>query len=365
MLRILVTDGDNKHSIAIGRFLKNDIHDIYLIAHTRKRSLFARFYKCFDSLIEGVPLQEALTTAKIDMVIPVGGESVLIVNAQARDKAVLPPPPSLGICYDKFRTVRFAEELGVPVPRTVLLNCLEDVETVSMTFPCVVKPACEVDNKFVFYADKRDDLAKAIKAAFSMLGDIPRGGVLVQERVPGIGSGFFCLYDLGLIKRVFMHRRIREWPLTGGASTAARAIDDPRLESLGRQLMDGLHWHGVAMVEFKYDTVQDRYVLMEINGKFWGSAELSLTAGVNFAAGLVRIFRGEKLDFEKNYNTSIEFYWPLDDDLLALAKSRQLRRVREYFSPNARTNLFQSPIADLLKVAAFTRRVVLSARRPS
>jgi predicted ATP-grasp superfamily ATP-dependent carboligase len=362
MIRILITDADNKHSIAIATFLKQEIRDAFLIAHARTRSLFARFFKCFDSLIERVPLAEALMTTPIDMVIPVGGESVLIVDAQARDKAVLPPRPCLGICYDKSRTMRLAGELGIPVPRTVLLTSPEELDKDSIMFPCIVKSACEVDAKYVFYADDQDGLIVALKKGFSMLGSNPRGGVLIQEKVPGIGSGFFCLYDSGVIKRVFMHQRIREWPLTGGASTAARAIDDPRLESLGRRLMDALHWHGVAMAEFKYDAVRNSYVLIEVNAKFWGSVELSLTAGVNFPAGLVRIFRGEKLHFEKNYNRQMEFYWPLDNDLLALAKKRQLSRMRDYFSPNASTNLFQSPIVDLLKVAALTRKIVLPAR---
>jgi hypothetical protein len=102
MIRILITDADNKHSIAIATFLKQEIRDAFLIAHARTRSLFARFFKCFDSLIERVPLAEALTTTPIDMVIPVGGESVLIVDAQARGKAVLPPRPCLEICYVQY-----------------------------------------------------------------------------------------------------------------------------------------------------------------------------------------------------------------------------------------------------------------------
>jgi predicted ATP-grasp superfamily ATP-dependent carboligase len=51
-----------------------------------------------------------------------------------------------------------------------------------------------------------------------------------------------------------MHRRVREWPPTGGASAAAESVPHaPALEHAGTRLLDALEWHGVAMVEFKGD----------------------------------------------------------------------------------------------------------------
>ena len=44
---------------------------------------------------------------------------------------------------------------------------------------------------------------------------------------------------------------------------------------------------GVAMVEYRYDPASRRYVFMEINGRFWGSLQLAIDAGVDFPALLV------------------------------------------------------------------------------
>jgi predicted ATP-grasp superfamily ATP-dependent carboligase len=52
-------------------------------------------------------------------------------------------------------------------------------------------------------------------------------------------------------------------------------------------LLDDLHWHGVAMVEFKQDAADGLPKLMEINGRFWGSLQLAIDAGVDFPALLV------------------------------------------------------------------------------
>lgn len=67
-----------------------------------------------------------------------------------------------------------------------------------------------------------------------------------------------------------MHKRMREYPITGGSSTAAESMYDPELRDLGLTLLKALDWHGVAMVEFKKDSRDGKYKLMEINPKFWG-----------------------------------------------------------------------------------------------
>jgi hypothetical protein len=103
------------------------------------------------------------------------------------------------------------------------------------------------------------------------------------------------------------------------------------------------------MVEFRYSPAQHDFVLIEVNGKFWGSLELALSAGINFGADLVRLFRGERLLYSEAYDRDLEFYWPLDDDLLTLWCTRSLRRISDYWRPNAQTNLFQSLRADSLK----------------
>ena len=111
------------------------------------------------------------------------------------------------------------------------------------------------------------------------------------------------------------------------------------------------------MVEFKLDPRNGDFVLMEINGKFWGSLELALQAGVNFGADLVRLFRGERLD-ATDYDRDTRFYWPLDDDLLTLWKTHQLACIREYWRPNAHTNLGQSVRADFWKTGRLIKRLV-------
>jgi carbamoylphosphate synthase large subunit len=356
-MKVVITDCDYKHSIALQRHIRDALPDVHLVGHSPQSIRYARYYRYCQTYIPRAPLADVIRRRDIDMVIPVGATSVQTVCEVARDKAVLPLEHHLRICYDKSEATALAASLGIAVPRTVRLRHSSDAADVDMAFPCVVKSANEVEGKFVWYPRDRAELQIAVAEGLRQLG-LESSGVLVQEYVAGVGAGFFGLYQRGSLVRLFMHRRIREWPGSGGASTAARAIRDPALLRSGKAILDALQWHGVAMVEFKYRPEVGDYVFIEVNGKFWGSAELALSAGVNFGADLIRVYRGELLEYDDQYDDNCEFYWPLDGDLLALWCRGELGWIREYRRPAARTNLGQSLRADAIKTMGTAVKLV-------
>jgi hypothetical protein len=359
MFRVLVTDASYKNAIALASHIKRALPDVQVLGHDPSPRLarFARWYCCFDAVLTGMPLETALEMKRFDMVIPVGATSVLTTIKRCPDLAVLPARERVEICYDKYSSVQLARSVGVPTPETCLVRQLDETNKIPVSFPCVVKPSREAARlKRVDYCKNELELNSAVANQLCRLqGD---AHVLVQEFVNGKGCGFFALMDHGLPLRVFMHQRIREYPPSGGRSTAARALYSERLKALGLKLLSALQWHGVAMVEFKFSESIKDFQLIEINGKFWGSLELALSAGVNFGADLVRLFRGEKLAYSEEYDRAVEFYWPLDDDLLTLLKTRSLRRIADYWKANAHTNLFQSMRADTAKSLRLAKKII-------
>lgn len=79
-----------------------------------------------------------------------------------------------------------------------------------------------------------------------------------------------------------MHKRIRELYTMGGPSTCAISVYDPKLLDYGLKILGALNWHGIAMVEFKKDSKDGTFKLMEINPKFWGSLDLAIASGIDF-----------------------------------------------------------------------------------
>ena len=133
------------------------------------------------------------------------------------------------------------------------------------------------------------------------------------------------------VKAAFVHKRLREYPVTGGASTLRESVRHDTLRDMGEALLKALNWFGVAMVEFKIDPRDGTPRLMEINPRFWGSLALAIEAGVNFPYLLLKMARGEKFKPVERYETGKKCRWLLPGDLLHFIDNPQRARLQPPF----------------------------------
>lgn len=132
---------------------------------------------------------------------------------------------------DKQKTQTLAMSLGIPVPRTIYPESLETVKTSAsiLQFPVVIKQVCEGAEGKVVKAKSADELEPYYQSYLEKNGTGNGKLPMIQEHLTGEGVGFFALYQKGKCLQYFMHRRIREFPVSGGISTCAESIDDPEL----------------------------------------------------------------------------------------------------------------------------------------
>jgi predicted ATP-grasp superfamily ATP-dependent carboligase len=161
------------------------------------------------------------------------------------------------------------------------------------------------------------ELAEAGDAAFPLL---------VQQRIVGPGVGIFLLLWEGRVLATFAHRRIREKPPSGGVSVYRESIAaDPQLVARSRALLEHLGWCGVAMVEYKVDERTGTPYLMEVNGRFWGSLQLAVDAGVDFPVLLVAAATGAEPEPVPSYTTGVRLRWWWGDVDHLIARMRRSR----------------------------------------
>jgi predicted ATP-grasp superfamily ATP-dependent carboligase len=116
-----------------------------------------------------------------------------------------------------------------------------------------------------------------------------RTDVLLQRYVTGDGHGVELLMAAGRPLAAFQHHRLREVPITGGASSFRESVAlDPALLDASVRLLGELSWTGLAMVEFRVGP--DGPSLMEVNGRIWGSLPLAVKAGMDFPAQMADLF---------------------------------------------------------------------------
>jgi predicted ATP-grasp superfamily ATP-dependent carboligase len=236
-----------------------------------------------------------------------------------------PGSETLEVALDKLRTVQLAERVGVPVPRTASGATRAEIlqAAQALRFPVAIKP-----RGHALYAKTRNALGYKVKYATTLerLADVleplqPHGvAPLVQEYAPGVGICVAAVFDRGRPVVVFPYRRVREVPLTGGVSVLRRSLPpDERLSSYVERLLGALGWHGVAMVEFRYNRETDGYVLMEINGRFQASTALSLDAGLNLPYLVYALYTGAPLEDGHHYRPGVEERWLTGDVMSLLA----------------------------------------------
>ena len=259
---------------------------------------------------------------RIELLLPMTdlSASILLALREMDPDLVIPFPArdAYEAISDKQRLAETAASVGVPVPRYIVLDSRSDDADRATAFadqagwPIVLKPARSVV--------RRDDAAFKLWVAIvnsraaveQTLAAYPDAAypILVQEHIDGPGLGAFMLSHDGRTIAAFGHRRLREKPPTGGVSVYRESVvlrDDVRMHA--ERLLDCFGWTGVAMVEFKEDRTTGIPYLMEVNGRFWGSLQLAIDAGVDFPALLVRMALGEEVAPIGDYRVGVRSRW--------------------------------------------------------
>jgi predicted ATP-grasp superfamily ATP-dependent carboligase len=334
--RVLVTDGEFKHTLGIVRALADAGHDVHLLARSaRAPAVHSRSVRrWYEAPASGADLAARMADVAARLapvsVVAVGSASMAVADRMrglwpADVGIAMPPERGFSVAGHKDETAKLARSLGIDTPREMLVHTPDEARRAvqEIGLPLVLKSSREEGRKALRYVRE----ARTVESSFAAVQASSTEGVLAQEYVAGAGYGMSALYQNGRRLRTFMHRRIREWPPTGGASAAAESVPEcPPLEQAGARLLDALAWNGVAMVEFKGDP-DGRLVLIEINAKFWGSHDLALASGVLFPCDLVALIEGRALEPQRPVR-SVRFTWPLGGDLWhGVARPSSLPRV--------------------------------------
>lgn len=331
---VLVLDGRERSALAVTRGLGRAGIPVVVGAET-VTSLAGSSRYCVATWVYPSPLSdpskfisslvEADARFNMSAIMPVTDATMQVVAAH-RDvfrtsiTGAIPPLESYDLVSDKCHLMRLAQELGVPVPDTIFVEngrLPKDIHNVG-DYPVIVKPGRSlmlVDGIWtrttVQQAANRLELEQLYR-------DKPylRRRSLIQRRVEGEGQAIFALCDHGTPLALFAHRRLREKPPSGGVSVLRESIELPKtMTDYAVKLLQKVRWHGVAMVEFKIEGDTGIPRLMEINGRFWGSLQLALDAGVNFPHLLYQLLRGERVVLipEGGYRVGVKSRWLLGD----------------------------------------------------
>jgi predicted ATP-grasp superfamily ATP-dependent carboligase len=244
------TESPSKFIRSLTLFLKKHKHDVLMPVHSEDTYLIAKYKSKLEPFVK-VPLH--------------GYSAIKNIN-------------------DKGYLMQVADELGIPVPETYFIEDLNALHSIADTldFPAVIKLRETASSIGISYVHSKEELISKYKETISRFNLSPSDYPLIQEYIEGDGYGVSLLFNQGDLRAKFTHKRIREYPITGGPSTYRISVKHQKMESIAIELLKHFNWHGVAMVEFKLNSRTKKPVLIEVNPRFWGSLNQAVKAGVDF-----------------------------------------------------------------------------------
>lgn len=266
---------------------------------------------------------DIINRQKADVFLPVYEE----VFATAKYRDIFPTWVQIPITtyenlvsvHDRVRLAKIARDSNVPIPMTLEVNNIRDLSelTKEIKFPVVIKLRKSSGAKGVFYAATEEELEFIFRNIVRKFELPPQDYPVIQEFVKGAGYGVSMLFNNGKLRAKFTHKRLREKLVTGGTSTVRISIRNSMLEDYAEKILTHINWHGVAMVEFKYNEETGEAWLLEINPRFWGSLSLAVCSGVDFPYLTYRLAVDGEVEPCLEYNAGIKSRW-IAGDIIAL-----------------------------------------------
>lgn len=362
MSEVLVTDGNQRSALAFTRALGRQGISV-IVAEKQIPCLASQSKYCSRTLVYRPPssnpdgfvedILRELKNRNYDLLIPMTDLTVLLVseNKDELSRYTRIPFPEKEIfqkACDKAEVLKLAQELKIPIPSTYFVENWDEIKNLSsrLSYPVVIKPRRSgflVGNGWVHagvdYAYSANELILKSQNQNRLLPP-----PLIQERITGPGCGVFVLFNRGRSRAIFSHKRLREKPPSGGVSVLSESIPvEPQMKHHANCLLEKLNWHGVAMIEFKWDQKDHLAKLMEINPRFWGSLQLAIDSGVNFPYLLYRMTTEGDVKPVWEYRVGMKNRWllgDLDHLLVRLLKSNQKLKLPSGF-PSRWKSLWQ------------------------
>ncbi len=329
-MRAIVTDANNRIALAVVRSLGSHGIDVACVEQekfsvNRPLCFYSKYCKNEYVLPDISPANDKFITKlkgtlqKEDVLIPVSTNSVETLCRHASELKnfadfIVPDYEAFALANDKKAIIGFADKLGIPVPSTISVK--DDYELKNsapkIRYPSVIKIRNDSGTDLKPWQKYR--IAKNYKELidFYKLSREITSDLIIQDYIEGQGYGFEAFFDYrGELKAYFCHHRLREYPISGGPSSFCESVKEPQLIDYGIRLLSELKWRGVAMVEFKKDIADNKYKLIEVNPKFWGTLPLAIKCGIDFPFLLYNAALGNEIEIKKEYVQGIKlrFLW--------------------------------------------------------
>ena len=226
------------------------------------------------------------------VLIPTDDGSLVAISSNATALAntyrpTCEPWPLVRQLIEKRFTYEIARAHAIPCPRTLIAGSRQDSLEFAreVGFPCLLKPS--VGHLFFKRYRMKMLMIRSEQELLSGLEFVLDSGseLMLSEYIPGgeeCGANYNSFALEGIPFSDFTAHKIRNKPQLIGFPTAVRAALLPEVRQLGRRMLAALQLNDFSCMEFKRDTRDGVYKLMEVNARPNYSGALASACGIDF-----------------------------------------------------------------------------------
>ncbi len=215
---------------------------------------------------------------------------------------------------------RTAVEFNVPVPVTYIPNSLSEVREIAtkISYPCIIKPVRsdswhrESIRKILGGWGKVIVISKSseLLSFYSRIA-VYDPNVIISEVIPGDDSDlFYFVFYISKTHKVLGHfagRKLRLNPIHFGSASFVESVYEEELERISIKFLKDIGYNGLGGMEFKLDSRDGKFKLIEFNTRFGLWDVLGTRCGVNLAYIAYCDTIGKRVSSNLSYRTGIKW----------------------------------------------------------
>ena len=233
-----------------------------------------------------------LIVPTIDTELLIMAKNKELIEKVTNAKVLISDLRAIEICRNKINTNRFFEEYGFGVPKEITLK---NIKNKNYKFPLFIKPFNGSSSINTFKVNNDRELEFFIEYV---------NNPIIQEFIEGIEYTIDAFVDFhGRPITIVPRERLAT---RSGEIAKGRVVKDRELIEEVRKVIEVLKPIGHITVQCMKTKKGIEFI--EINPRFGGGAPMTIKSGANSPLNLYRLLKGEKLEYNEDY----------EDNMLAL-----------------------------------------------
>ena len=283
-MNVLILDAESRHTLNVMHcFARTEDVKIYAVSTDRlaycrfsrycKKFIVHDFTKKSDAFFRFV--KELVRRHQIDFVFPVDASTIALLSENVeRFKTIcnVPLTPNfelIGKIADKWSFYEMMRGWGLPTPLTARIEKWREIP-----LPLIFKPRNGEGGEGIFLINTKNEVHS----------EIDDKNYIVQEYIEGYDIDCSFLSDNGELLAYTIQKPIKSQKdeLNFVPSKDIGFCHEERIAKIIKKLIKKSGWSGVAHADLRYCNKRDKFLLIEVNPRYWSSLLGSLEAGVNF-----------------------------------------------------------------------------------